>query len=963
MKAQIEQICSSVFLRDKTKHLTTLVVRCFTLIWLSIFGFFHQAIGQNPGLINYSIREGLPSTEIYNIFQDSHGFIWFASDHGVAKFDGYEMKVLTVKDGLSDPVVFAFSEDDQQRIWFRTYSGKLSIYEHGKITTFKWNDQLEELLQNNLMYSLHYEDGDVYFGTEKYLGKIRADGTVEKEEIKEHELNIRITKDKKLLCGLNGISTRVSKIKINGQYYPIALTDTLNHNKVVYALQDGERTLITVNSDIFSYDGVELKKVFSGRSSIISLSKDRDGFYWVGYTNDGADKITKENFLIVDHPAILSKKSITQVLHDNEGGVWFSTLEEGVFYTSNLQTKTINLKDKTRFATFNSNHLVIGDQRGYVSTYDLKNANLLWVKNFEAPIRSLFIDLKKQLWVSAGLTSIVNLESGEIKEKITGSYTGYSAQSDSLIWAVGGLRVSRFDLKGNSNYIISNSIHLKLLFDNSKLYTSGRTGLEIFDSVMHPINKPKALSNSKISSIIPLDHELIFIGTIGNGFHLMNKKTFALTSFNTNKNLIANDVYYAQKKDSLIWISTEKGLLALKYESLKGNHIQFYKTISGEFPSERINFFHVTDESIWTVSDYNIKIIPNLKQNKEVNPVFYYELIKPQTVGLNQKIEITNKNPLQLKFGFISFNNQNIYTRYRISKNDDWTETTSRMINLQSISPGDYVLDIEFSLDNENWKTGTALPFSVQPLWWNTWYFRIVAILIIFIFSILIYKRRIVRYKERNKYLGLINEQQKKLLNAEIEATERERSRIAKDLHDGIGMDLVSIKLLANQMAKKTESKDALEIQSQLQKTISEIQNIIYGLTPAGLKLFGLSYGLENYVSMVQKNHPIEINLDFRGEEVKDQQVGAMIFRIIQELVTNSIKHSQCAAIAIDINGSSTSLEINYRDNGIGFNPDNVNPGLGLSNIRSRVESLSGKINVESGATGTNYTISLPLRK
>ncbi len=157
----------------------------------------------------------MPSTEIYNVFQDSHGFIWFASDHGVVKFDGYEMKVLTVKDGLSDPVVFAFSEDDQQRIWFRTYSGKLSMYENGKITPFKWNDQLEELFQNNLMYSLHYEEGNVYFGTEKYIGIIGHDGKTDLEAIKEHELNVRITKSKKLLCGLNGNSTRIKNFNRN----------------------------------------------------------------------------------------------------------------------------------------------------------------------------------------------------------------------------------------------------------------------------------------------------------------------------------------------------------------------------------------------------------------------------------------------------------------------------------------------------------------------------------------------------------------------------------------------------------------------------------------------------------------------------------------------------------------------------------------------------------------------------
>jgi signal transduction histidine kinase/ligand-binding sensor domain-containing protein len=947
---------------DKKTSFKVSFGRRFLLIWLSAFVFYHGAAAQNPGLINFSIRDGLPSTEIYNLYQDSHGFIWFASDHGVVKFDGYEMNVLTVKDGLSDPVVFAFSEDEHQRIWFRTYSGKLSIYDNGKITPFKWNDKLEDLFQNNLMYSLHYEEGDVYFGTEKYLGKIKSDGTVEKEEIKQHELNIKITRDKKLLCGLNGISARIKKMKINGQYYPISLTDTINHNKVVYAMQDGERTLITINSDIFCYNGIEVKKVFTGPSPIISLSKDNEGFYWVGYSNDGADKIQKDNFYFVDHPVILSNKSITQVLQDHEGGMWFSTLEDGVYYTSNLETKTINLKEKTRFATFNSNHLVIGDQKGNVINYDLKNSNPIWTKNFETSIRSLFIDSEKQVWISASRTSIADLETGAIKDKIDGSYTSYSPESDSLLWAVGGLRISRFNLKGNSSYIVSNSIHLKLLFHNSRLYTSGRTGLEIFDSVMNLISKPKALSNSKITTIIPFDEELIFIGTIGNGFHLMNTKNFELTSFNSNKNLLANDVYYAQKKDSLIWISTEKGIVALKYKSLKDNHIEFFSSINKEFPDERINYFHITDQSIWAISDYSIKIIPNIKKVIEANPIFYYELIKPQIAGTKPKVEINNTDPLQLKFGYISFNNQNIYTRYRISKNDAWTEATSRIINLQSISAGEYILDIEFSLDNENWRSGTALPFSVKPLWWNTWYFRLVALVFAILLGLVIYKRRIVRYKERNNYLGLIYEQQKKLLNAEIEATERERGRIAKDLHDGIGMDLVSIRLMANQLAKKTDNKDALEIQSVLQKTISEIQNIIYGLTPSGLKLFGLSHGIENYISMVSRNHSLLINFDFQGDEVKDEQIGAVIFRIIQELITNSIKHSYCATISIQIKVSSSFIQIVYRDNGIGFDLSNAKPGLGLSNIRSRVESLEGVLDVESDATGTFYSINLPLK-
>lgn len=133
---------------------------------------------QDLSFSNYSIREGLPSTEVYNVFQDSKGFIWFATDHGVVRFDGLEMKVFTVKDGLTDPVVFGFNEDEKQRIWFRTYSGRISYYKDGKIYSIPWNDELKDLFQNNITYSLFSSRDTIYFSSGRYIGIINQDGQV-----------------------------------------------------------------------------------------------------------------------------------------------------------------------------------------------------------------------------------------------------------------------------------------------------------------------------------------------------------------------------------------------------------------------------------------------------------------------------------------------------------------------------------------------------------------------------------------------------------------------------------------------------------------------------------------------------------------------------------------------------------------------------------------------------------------
>src|SRR5688500_17706475 len=89
-----------------------------------------QAAAQSYTTYTYSVAEGLPSAEVYQVFQDSKGYLWFGTDNGICRYDGKEVEAFHVKDGLSDPVVFGFSEDLMGRIWFRTYSGKVSYFEN-----------------------------------------------------------------------------------------------------------------------------------------------------------------------------------------------------------------------------------------------------------------------------------------------------------------------------------------------------------------------------------------------------------------------------------------------------------------------------------------------------------------------------------------------------------------------------------------------------------------------------------------------------------------------------------------------------------------------------------------------------------------------------------------------------------------------------------------------------------------
>src|SRR5258707_6999294 len=104
-----------------------------------------DCVGQDAGFKNYNEQNGLPSSEVYQVFQDHEGFIWFATDNGVVKFDGGEFKLFNKSNGLADAVVFSVIEDPNNKLWFKTFAGATSIYKNGKMTPYKFNNRITSL--------------------------------------------------------------------------------------------------------------------------------------------------------------------------------------------------------------------------------------------------------------------------------------------------------------------------------------------------------------------------------------------------------------------------------------------------------------------------------------------------------------------------------------------------------------------------------------------------------------------------------------------------------------------------------------------------------------------------------------------------------------------------------------------------------------------------------------------------
>lgn len=204
----------------------------------------------------------------------------------------------------------------------------------------------------------------------------------------------------------------------------------------------------------------------------------------------------------------------------------------------------------------------------------------------------------------------------------------------------------------------------------------------------------------------------------------------------------------------------------------------------------------------------------------------------------------------------------------------------------------------------------------------------------------------------------LVHEQELKSINAMLEGEEKERKRIAEDLHDRVGSMLSAMKL-------QTDTSDT-KMTGLLDETVEEVRRISHNLETQVLNRFGLVAALESLAEKINSAEKIKFELQHLDlNERLDNTIEIHSYRIVQELVSNALKHSQATEITTQVNRIDNQLIITVEDNGIGFNSLNAkesSPGMGLKNVMYRANELNGNFNVDSGkGNGTTITVDFPL--
>lgn len=230
--------------------------------------------------------------------------------------------------------------------------------------------------------------------------------------------------------------------------------------------------------------------------------------------------------------------------------------------------------------------------------------------------------------------------------------------------------------------------------------------------------------------------------------------------------------------------------------------------------------------------------------------------------------------------------------------------------------------------------------------------FILCILIIFFVTAVLSYQKKRVLLKREK-------------LKAEMHLLDQERSRIASDLHDDLGASLSAIKLRLHYLEPSKEEEAGLVKASEgyIDEAMLKLKRISFNMMPQILERTGLCEALNEFVEMQMQGTKIKATVTCNAN-INDMEKKIHIYRIVQAIVTNVIRHANAATVTIIVEQKENMIELNIKDDGIGFNKHNAvkkRTGLGLQNIMARTDLLKGRIYLNTELNkGTSYLIKIP---
>ena len=473
-----------------------------------------------------------------------------------------------------------------------------------------------------------------------------------------------------------------------------------------------------------------------------------------------------------------------------------------------------------------------------------------------------------------------------------------------------------------------------------------------------------------------------------------------------DKNVYLEEIYnYAKNTKSSKWLSVYLTNTGIKF--LKNNEpdsAKYYFNKAASLPKSKDDL--ITNINIYTLfgslysnnykkSDsalyyYDLALNEYYKDtlnNKDLNTEFKlfnnkgnaYRRAKDYSNALTfyDKAETIQLTKLNRKSKKILYNN--ILATYYYMK--DWKKAYNYLYKYDSIKDiinlkdqNALISDIQEKYDNEKLRANNLEIESKRKQNFNLLIGAFAFILFGSITSFLIQKNTKRKQKlaeqekalETQKLATVLKEQELISIDAMIEGQEKERQRIANDLHDDLGGLMATVKLHFNVLKDKQTPELFNKTNTLLDEAYQKIRSIAHAKNSGVIAKQGLLKAIQNMADKVSTSNKIKIEVIDHGlEDRLENSLELTIFRIVQELVTNIIKHAEATEATIHLTNHDESLNIMVEDNGKGFNPSQIttkSKGMGISSIDKRIEHLNGIMTIESEIDkGTTIIIDIPI--
>ncbi|MBK8227081.1 MAG: tetratricopeptide repeat protein [Flavobacteriales bacterium] len=242
----------------------------------------------------------------------------------------------------------------------------------------------------------------------------------------------------------------------------------------------------------------------------------------------------------------------------------------------------------------------------------------------------------------------------------------------------------------------------------------------------------------------------------------------------------------------------------------------------------------------------------------------------------------------------------------------------------------------------------------------------LLGLIALLLFLLLRHRQRMARQQKAlhdQQVDQLLSQQEIKSINAMLEGQEKERDRMAKDLHDRLGSMLGGIKANMSALEDRVEAmrqdQQYHKVTRLLDQTVSELRHISHDMAAATLSRFGLEKALNDLRETIHISGRLQVELNTFGLDQRlERSVEIAVYRIVQELVSNVLKHAKADQVTIGVTRAPGRLSVVMSDNGVGFDPGTVSNGMGLSNVRSRAAAIGANVQVDS-APGKGTTVSV----